>query len=238
MSDPFNGPLTSTEIQELQAVISGSFSEKFRWFRTKCRDLIVKWEHGHERFSVNRTTVLEDSFRALMRLDPKEMRKIFRIEFRNEEALDSGGVSREWFESVSQALFNVDIGLFQFTNNDSVTYQINSMSGMANEEHLRYFHFAGRLFGKALLDGQTINCFLTLPLLKHITGTPITLTDLQFVDNALYESLIKMLQMSAEDVASLCLDFTVSQEGFGAMEVSELKPGGADVPVTSENVLE
>ena len=72
-----------------------------------------------------------------MRLDPACMRRIFRIEFRNEEALDSGGVSREWFEAVSQALFNVDIGLFQFTNNDSVTYQINPNSGMANEEHLQ-----------------------------------------------------------------------------------------------------
>jgi hypothetical protein len=166
------------------------------------------------------------------------MRKIFRVEFRNEEALDSGGVSREWFELVSTALFNVDIGLFQFTNNQT-NYQVNPMSGQAtggDEDpslHLQYFHFAGRVFGKAMLDGQTISCFLTLPMYKHITGTPITLTDLQFVDNELYENLVKMLRMPPDVIESLCLDFTVEANEFGAVKVTELKPGGADIAVDS-----
>jgi hypothetical protein len=164
--DPFNPPPTPSLLRELESVMDSTFSHKFRWFRQQCRDLILPWQQGHERVCIHRDTILEDSFTRIMSLEPAAMRKIFRFEFIGEQALDSGGLTREWYEVVSKQLFNVDNGLFQFTLNDSVTYQINPFSAELNDLHLNWFHFAGRLVGKALLDGQTISSFLSLPYLK------------------------------------------------------------------------
>jgi len=44
--------------------------------------------------------------------------------------------------------------------------QINPSSGVANDEHLRYFHFTGRLLGKALFDRQIVAGHLVRPLYK------------------------------------------------------------------------
>ena len=69
----------------------------------------------------------------------KELWQIFRFEFEGEEALDAGGVAREFYEQVSRALFNVQCGLFVYSSTDNITYHINPTSGIANEEHLSFF---------------------------------------------------------------------------------------------------
>ena len=70
--------------------------------------------------------------------------------------------------------------------------QINPNSGIANEEHLRYFHTAGgvdpdyriilfimyvcgigRILGKALMDGHSTPIHLVQPLYKHLLGWPV-----------------------------------------------------------------
>ena len=64
----------------------------------------------------------------------------------------------------------------------SGTYHINPLSGEFISNHLDYFLFAGRLFGKSLLEQQSINAPLSLPLRKQILSLPITFSDLEFVD--------------------------------------------------------
>ena len=54
-------------------------------------------------------------------------------------------------------------------------------------------------------------------------------------DSEYYNSLKWILD---NDPADLDLNFTVDEELFGQMRVTELKPGGADVPVTNENKKE
>ena len=52
---------------------------------------------------------------------------------------------REWFQVVSDQLFNPDFGLFVGSGIGGETVTINPQSGIANEHHLEYFRFAGRL---------------------------------------------------------------------------------------------
>ena len=56
-----------------ESVMDSTFSHKFRWFRKQCRELMVPWQQGHERFSVLRDTILEDSFTRVMALEPAAM---------------------------------------------------------------------------------------------------------------------------------------------------------------------
>ena len=63
-------------------------------------------------------------------------------------------------------------------------------------------------------------------------GKPITLADMESVDNEYYNSLI---WIKDNDPADLELRFVVDEEVFGTMQSRELKPNGANVPVTVQN---
>lgn len=109
---------------------------------------------------------------------------------------------------------------------------------MFNDHHLLYFRFAGRLMGKALFDGQLVDAHLVTPLYKHILGHPILTADLQFIDSSLYSSLRMLPSLDEDDIEDLCKTFVVEKSEFGALTTEELKPGGADIDVTLENVVE
>lgn len=76
-----------------------------------------------------------------------------------EPGVDAGGLEREWFMLVCRALFDPSTGLFtpQVGNG---AFAINPSSGVANEMHLEYFRFTGRVsaggfLGVVVLDGCT-----------------------------------------------------------------------------------
>jgi len=68
--------------------------------------------------------------------------------------------------------------------------------------------------GKALMEQQPISATLSLPLRKQILTTPITFSDLEFVDSDLYRNLV-YLQDECEDVSALDMDFTVTYRSNG-----------------------
>ena len=101
----------------------------------------------------------------------------------------------------------------------------------------RMCHLVGRLLAKALLDRQLVTLPLNRPLLKHILGVPVTLSDLEFVDEAQLKMLRDMLGSTGE-VEEMYLDFTEPEEIFGVMHTVELKPGGGEIALTDENKIE
>ena len=64
---------------------------------------------------VRRAWVFEDSFTAIMRLRPEDLRKRLMVKFEGEDALDYGGVSREWSFLLSHEMFNLSYGLFEYS---------------------------------------------------------------------------------------------------------------------------
>ena len=55
-------------------------------------------------------------------------------------------------------------------------------------DHLRFFRFAGRFVAKALRERVAIPISLSLPLLKHVLGVPLSFSDLEFVDAEAFQS--------------------------------------------------
>jgi E3 ubiquitin-protein ligase NEDD4 len=164
------------------------------------------------------------------------MRKTFRFEFMGEPGIDAGGVAREFFQLASEQLFNPDVGLFAYSAMNQSCMQINPSSGTFNEEHLRYFHFCGRLFAKALFDRQIVNAHFVQALYKHILGWPVVMADLEALDADVLQNLLKLLDL--DDVSVLDLDFTCSVNVMGQTIEEELKPGGATCTVTNANLEE
>ena len=69
---------------------------------------------------VRRGWVFEDSFAAIMRLRPEDLRKRLMVKFEGEDALDYGGVSREWFLLLSHEMFNLSYGLLSIRRTTTI----------------------------------------------------------------------------------------------------------------------
>jgi len=160
--------------QELSRYAAMPFQHKEAWFRQQIAKLQVPWEDGHIKINVRRENLLEDSMEATESITQSDMRKIFRFEFIAEPGVDAGGVAREWFQLVSDMLFNPDFALWSYSSINQMCMQINPSSGIANDEHLRYFHFTGRLLGKALFDRQIVAGHLVRPLSSSSEHSVIT----------------------------------------------------------------
>lgn len=189
-------------------------------------------QSGHCRLEVSRSEIFEESYRLVMKMRAKDMRKRLMVKFRGEEGLDYGGVAREWLFLLSHEMLNPQYGLFQYSREDNYTLQINPDSSV-NPEHLSYFHFAGRIIGIAVFHGHYIDGGFTTPFYKMLLNKPITLDDIEGVDPELHRSLTWMLENNITGVIDTT--FAVEQNSFGVLKVHELKPGGKDEPVTEDN---
>lgn len=216
------------------------FKKKLKWFR-QCRDkLRVPWERGHKKIRVRRDNILVESkeiFQTFKKAGGvNDMHRTFRFQFKGEEGIDAGGLAREWFTVVSEQLFNPEFGLFMGSGIGGEIVTINPQSHMADEHHLEYFHFAGQLLGKAFFDSQIVGCHLALQIYKHLLATPITFHDLEVVDGDLVSGLKQMMEM--EDVSEAFMDFSITEESYGATFVVDLVPGGREKDVDNDNVKE
>lgn len=187
---------------------------------------------GHCRMEVSREEIFEDSYRTVMKLRAKDLRKRLMVKFKGEEGLDYGGVAREWLYLLSHEMLNPYYGLFQYARDDIYTLQINADSGV-NPEHLSYFHFVGRIIGIAIFHGHYLDGGFTLPFYKQLLAKSVTLNDLENVDPELHRSLVWLLENNIEAV--LDHTFSVEHNSFGKVQEYELKPGGRHIKVTEEN---
>lgn len=106
-----------------------SYEDKIQWFQDTCAQLCVEWNEGHMRMNVRRDYLLSDSMEAVMSLSRKDLRKVWRFEFIGEAGIDAGGLAREWFELVTEEVFDPDMGLWQTSATNQMCMQINPASG-------------------------------------------------------------------------------------------------------------
>lgn len=186
--------------------------------------------------SVRRQHVFSDSFYCLQRHSGPEIKHgKLNVRFYNEEGIDAGGVTREWYSILARAMFNPDYALFAPCAADRTTYQPNRLSAV-NPDHLAFFKFVGRVIGKAIYDGRLLDAYFTRSFYKHILGKAVDYRDLEAVDPEYFKSLQWMLENEIADV--LDLTFTIDNEEFGETQVIDLKPNGANIAVTDENKQE
>jgi E3 ubiquitin-protein ligase NEDD4 len=88
---------------------------------------------GQCHVKVRRDHIFEDSYAEIMRQPPNDLKKRLMIRFDNEEGLDYGGVSREFFFLLSHELFQPLYGLFEYSAHDNYTLQINPHSAVNPE---------------------------------------------------------------------------------------------------------
>ena len=220
----------------LSDIAGKPFSEKEKWLKEQFNLLRTPWEEGHMKIKIRRSNLLEDAVACFDQMTPDDLKKIFRFEFIGEPGLDAGGVAREFFEIASNTLFNPDAGLFLYSAINQMCVRCNPISGMAHEDHLRFFRVAGRIMGKALFDAQLVPVHLVRPLYKHLMAWPIVLSDIEHVDDDVYKNLCSLLDM--DDISILGLDFSVTEDRFGEKVSVDLINNGSNIDITEENLTE
>uniref|UniRef100_A0A8C3GBU4 E3 ubiquitin-protein ligase n=1 Tax=Cyclopterus lumpus TaxID=8103 RepID=A0A8C3GBU4_CYCLU len=227
--------LDPSDLGPLPAVpYSRDYKQKYDYFRKKLKkpaDIPNRFE-----LKLRRNAVLEDSYRRILSVKRADLLKArLWVEFEGEKGLDYGGVAREWFFLMSKEMFNPYYGLFEYSATDNYTLQINPNSGLCNEDHLSYFKFIGRVAGMAVYHGKLLDAFFIRPFYKMMLQKPITLQDMESVDNEYFNSLKWILE---NDPTDLDLRFTIDEELFGQTHQHELKPGGSEIVITNDTKKE
>jgi len=209
------------------------FDVKRHWFKQQVRKLRsqANRRHGSLRLSIRRQYVFEDAYRQLSMRTADEMRGRLHITFANEEGVDAGGLSREFFGILAKEMFNPNYALFTSTE-DGCTFQPNPHSSI-NSDHLRYFKFVGRIVGKAVADGYLLDAHFTRSLYKHMLGIKPTYQDMEAIDPDYYKNLKMLLEYNLEDIG-VDLTFSTVTQWFGRSQVIDLIPNGRNIPVTEE----
>ncbi|OAF69975.1 hypothetical protein A3Q56_02278 [Intoshia linei] len=216
---------------------------KMRTFRNHLKQLQL---NGTIKLRISRNNIFSSSYRQIMRLKPKDLRKKLNITFRGESGIDYGGISRyavlyiifngEWIYLISKEVLNPQYGLFLYVREDIYMLQINPNSAIVENNHLSYFHFVGRLLGLALFNGYYIEGGFSMPFYKCLLRREPLLNDLETIDPDLYKSLTWIISNNITEIIDNT--FSIETEVLGAKRIYVLCENGNKIKVTEENKIE
>ncbi|KAF4322370.1 hypothetical protein JM18_003383 [Phytophthora kernoviae] len=245
---PAHGDLADTtdDLKKLAVDLAAQdFPTKYAYFIANATALLQSGgRNDQSSLSVHRDYILEQSTQHINCIREANIRSAhIDVNFIGEGEASSnekgtGGLHREWLTLLNERLVDPTVGLFTCTQRSDQTYFINAQSKrVLGPDHLQHFRAAGRLVGRAMLEGAVLNFHLCVPLLKIMLGTPVTFADLEELDADMYRSLTWLLDNDGAE--ALELDFTVTQchNDHGTQTV-ELIPAGRNIEVNDDNKFE
>jgi hypothetical protein len=208
--------------------------KRFKLLQNLRRDFPPPEGYGALRVVVNRKHLLRDSLEQLGSLPVQKMCLRTNITFENEEGIDSGGITNEWYMQLSRRFFDPKLALFRLHEGCN-TYSIDPRSSQsASAGYLKSFRFVGRIIAKAVYDKRLLDLPLATSLLKQLMGLDPGMDDLFQLDPLLHTSLQWMLANDIEYV--LFETFSVTALAMDGSEVVvDLMPNGRNIDVTNAN---
>lgn len=185
--------------------------------------------------------------------NPVDLKKQLVVEFENEQGIDEGGVSKEFFQLVVEEIFNPDYAMFTHQE-DSQTVWFNPTS-FENEAQ---FTLIGIVLGLAIYNNIILAVNFPMVLYRKLMGKRGSFEDLAewnpvsiimvFIIvvvllflfcglQTLYNSLKQILEYNEPDLEDVFMQtFRVSyQDVFGTVINHDLKENGDQINVTQEN---
>ena len=187
--------------------------------------------------SITRGMVLEDGMRYLNALGERMKQRII-VSYRNEagvseRGIDVGGLFKEFWGDLSALAFSPNYALFCAiggsgsgdggggSGNDGGGGELFPNPGCFaahGEDAVTLYNFLGKILGKALFEGITIQPVFAHFFLAFIKGNynyMHILPDLATKDPQLYNNLM-FLKTYEGDAEDLCLTFSVNDDDFGS----------------------
>ena len=197
----------------------------------------VTWDPQRRQFlldpyfvlAVDRQYLLQQTLQKISSASPIDLRKSLKVVFKGEDGVDAGGVTKEFFQLLSQELFDMSTGMWSNRFDDRVTW----FNGDCTWNFDGYY-LVGVLFGLALYNGVLLDVHFPTAVYRKLLGHSLGIEDM--VDESIKHGLQALLDYNGDDVEDIfCLNFEVTWTSLGEEKRVELKPGGANIPVTSSN---
>uniref|UniRef100_A0A6Q2X9Z2 HECT domain-containing protein n=1 Tax=Esox lucius TaxID=8010 RepID=A0A6Q2X9Z2_ESOLU len=179
---------------------------------------------------VRRDHLVSDALRELTVYSDVDLKKPLKVIFDGEEAVDAGGVTKEFFLLLLKELLDPVYGMFtQYAESNLLWF-----SDKCFVEH-NWFHLIGIVCGLAIYNSTVVDLHFPLVLYKKLLDVAPSLEDLKELSPTEGRSLQQLLDYEGDDVEeTFCLNF-VTREYYGLTEVKELIPGGDSITVDKGN---
>jgi E3 ubiquitin-protein ligase HERC2 len=177
--------------------------------------------------------------------------KSWHVKFKNEEGIDSGGLFRESLTLICNDLQSNRLPIFIPCPNAQLADKAEGSGHNRNKwipnpscSHPRYqklYEFVGRLLGLALWTDNTLPLDLPSFVWKPLLGQELCLEDLKDIDSYCGECLSFLTSDRDGDLTENNFNdiiFEYFQTVLSDGTVVDLKPNGAEIPVTYANRLE
>uniref|UniRef100_A0A2K6FMP5 HECT-type E3 ubiquitin transferase n=1 Tax=Propithecus coquereli TaxID=379532 RepID=A0A2K6FMP5_PROCO len=180
---------------------------------------------------VRRNNLVGDALRELSIHSDIDLKKPLKVIFDGEEAVDAGGVTKEFFLLLLKELLNPIYGMFTYYQDSNLLW----FSDTCFVEH-NWFHLIGITCGLAIYNSTVVDLHFPLALYKKLLNVTPGLEDLKELSPTEGRSLQELLDYPGEDVEdTFCLNFTICRESYGVVEQKKLIPGGDKVTVCKDN---
>lgn len=180
---------------------------------------------------VRRENIVGDTMEVLRKSKNVDYKKPLKVIFVGEEAVDAGGVRKEFFLLIMKELLDPKYGMFRY-------YEESRLIWFSNKtfEDIELFNLIGVICGLAIYNLTIVDLHFPVALYKKLLKRKPTLDDLKELMPDVGRSLQMLLDYTEDDLEdTFCLNFTITEENYGATEVLELVPNGEDINVNKSN---
>ena len=249
LSSPKRNVLFATYCRFLSDRVGGnhSFDNKYRFFEDKIKQISVDFElQAPRRMVIKRAAglnLIRNVRDAVSGFSERDWRRRWNIKFVDEEGIDCGGVTRELFTLLGEALFDPQIGLFCSFGADGEGGLVHPNRVLQPGISMATFQFAGKLVGKAMYEsahGRKVNlpARFTRSFLASLLGLRSNYSFFESDDPEYYKRKIRyILEHSVEGLDLFFCEEEYDRQG-NALPPVDLKPHGQLLPVTNANKLE
>ncbi|CAJ1052444.1 probable E3 ubiquitin-protein ligase HERC3 [Xyrichtys novacula] len=180
---------------------------------------------------VRRNHLVSDTLRELTMYSDVDLKKPLKVIFDGEEAVDAGGVTKEFFLLLLKELMDPVYGMFTHYKESNLLWFSDKCFVEQN-----WFHLIGIICGLAIYNSTVVDLHFPLALYKKLLNVSTTLEDLMELSPTEARSLQQLLDYEGSDVEEMfLLNFAITRENYGMTEVKELIPGGESISVDKNN---
>ncbi|XP_053778675.1 probable E3 ubiquitin-protein ligase HERC4 isoform X4 [Desmodus rotundus] len=180
---------------------------------------------------VRRENIVGDAMEVLRKTKNIDYKKPLKVIFVGEDAVDAGGVRKEFFLLIMRELLDPKYGMFRYYEDSRLIWFSDKTF-----EDSDLFHLIGVVCGLAIYNFTIVDLHFPLALYKKLLKKKPSLDDLKELMPDVGRSMQQLLDYPEDNVEeTFCLNFTITVENFGATEVKELVLNGADTAVNKQN---
>ncbi|XP_054948879.1 probable E3 ubiquitin-protein ligase HERC4 isoform X19 [Pan paniscus] len=180
---------------------------------------------------VRRENIVGDAMEVLRKTKNIDYKKPLKVIFVGEDAVDAGGVRKEFFLLIMRELLDPKYGMFRYYEDSRLIWFSDKTF-----EDSDLFHLIGVICGLAIYNFTIVDLHFPLALYKKLLKKKPSLDDLKELMPDVGRSMQQLLDYPEDDIEeTFCLNFTITVENFGATEVKELVLNGADTAVNKQN---